>query len=130
MFVSENTLQMLFVADNVLVMYQCDSRDSRGKCLHDNTLVQVLARNGTGTEAVERTLLSANFGICLTPQQMQFELDRSYLVAVKSGKYDYYWLLVRCFWNVLMNDFIGDCRHVIMILLCMKMTLLVTTFSC
>jgi len=80
-------LRILFASDNVLVIYHCDLRDSRGKCIHENTLVQVLARNGTGTLEVERTLPLANFGSCLTPQRMQLELDKSYLVAVKSGEY-------------------------------------------
>ena len=79
---------MLYVSDNVLVVHRCNRRDSRGKCLDRGSLVEVLARNGTGTREVESALSSVDFGTCLTPQRIQAELDRSYQKMVKGGEFE------------------------------------------
>jgi lipocalin len=72
----QEELSLLFTDGDVSVISRCSERDSRGRCLSDRVLVEVLGRNTTLPYDIERTLIAAGFSRCFTPQQIRLLVNK------------------------------------------------------
>ena len=82
--VAADEMSVLFADEEMLILLSCGQRDSRDRCLRDQTAIGVFVRNASLPSDAATMLTSLRLDTCILTDDIQ-RLVRHYTAALRNG---------------------------------------------